>query len=200
MKRGWTRFWASASACAMLLAPAAAAPQNRSSTPAAPKRNELSLAGLRPGKDRAALAEQLYKKSNARPDGQGGAAGSEMMWSDACRKQTLTVETDAAKRIQTIRVAESQRGGCAVAAATAGAWRTGLGLRVGDTADRVTRLYGRPDSRSPSTKDGQRLELLYYAFDWAGPEVPQVLEVVCTAEASGKPGRVVEITLSASSL
>lgn len=60
--------------------------------------------------------------------------------------------------------------------------------------------HGNPDSRSPSTKNGQPLELLYYAFDWAGPDVPQVMEVVCTAEKEGKPGRVVEITLAAGSL
>jgi len=57
-----------------------------------------------------------------------------------------------------------------------------------------------PDSRSPSTKDGQPLELMYYPFDWAGPDVPQVMEVLCTKEADGKPGRVVEITLAAPSL
>ena len=62
------------------------------------------------------------------------------------------------------------------------------------------RLYGEPDSRSPSTKGGQRLELLYYAFDWAGPDVPQVMEVLCTVEKDGMPARVVEITLAASSL
>lgn len=55
-------------------------------------------------------------------------------------------------------------------------------------------------SRSPSTKNGQRLELLHYAFDWAGPDVPQVMEVVCTPEKHGKPGRVVEITLAAGNL
>jgi len=56
------------------------------------------------------------------------------------------------------------------------------------------------DSRSPSTKGGQQLELLYYAFDWAGPDVPQILAVLCTPEKDGKPGRVVEITLVAESL
>ena len=79
-------------------------------------------------------------------------------------------------------------------------WATGKGLRLGDPATRAVRLYGRPDSRSPSTKGGQRLELLYYAFDWAGPDVPQVMEVVCTVVIEGEPGRVVEITLAASSL
>jgi hypothetical protein len=42
--------------------------------------------------------------------------------------------------------------------------------------------------------------LLYYAFDWAGPDVPQVMEVLCTAQKDGEPGRVVEITLAAASL
>jgi hypothetical protein len=42
--------------------------------------------------------------------------------------------------------------------------------------------------------------LLYYAFDWAAPDVPQMMEVLCTVEKDGKPGRVIEITLSASSL
>ena len=42
--------------------------------------------------------------------------------------------------------------------------------------------------------------MLYYAFDWAGPDVPQVMEVLCTVGNEGKPGVVVEITLAASSL
>jgi len=41
---------------------------------------------------------------------------------------------------------------------------------------------------------------LYYAFDWAGPDVPQVMEVVCTAPKEGITGLVVEITLAANSL
>jgi hypothetical protein len=66
--------------------------------------------------------------------------------------------------------------------------------------EQVVSVYGEPASVSPSTKNGQPLELLYYAFDWAGPDVPQVMEVVCTAPKDGITGRVVEITLSANSL
>ena len=80
------------------------------------------------------------------------------------------------------------------------AWDSGRGLAAERLASRLRELYGEPDSRSPSTKDGQQLELLYYAFDWAGPDVPQVMEVLCTAARNGKPGRVVEITLAAPSL
>jgi len=72
-------------------------------------------------------------------------------------------------------------------------------IATGSPAPQVLQLYGEPDSRSPSTKDGERLELLHYAFDWAGLDVSQVIEV-CTVASDGKPGRVVEITLAATSL
>jgi hypothetical protein len=39
--------------------------------------------------------------------------------------------------------------------------------------------------------------LSQYAFEWAGPDVPHVMEVLCTPEKDAKPGRVVEITLAA---
>ena len=57
-------------------------------------------------------------------------------------------------------------------------------------------VYGEPDSRGPSTRQDEETEFLYYAFDWAGSEVPQVLEVTCNQ----KTGRVVQITLAAQSL
>ena len=83
---------------------------------------------------------------------------------------------------------------------TESAGRQGKDCGSGRLAASVMQLYGQPDSRSPSTKDGQPLELWYYAFDWAGPDVPQVMEVVCTREKDGQAGRVVEITLAAPSL
>lgn len=78
-------------------------------------------------------------------------------------------------------------------------WLSVSALALNDPVSSVD-IYGQPDSRSPSTRDGKQLELLYYAFDWAGPDVPQVMEVLCTTEKDGKPGRVVEITLAAPSL
>ena len=82
----------------------------------------------------------------------------------------------------------------------AGVPRVGRAGSQGDACWQTVALYGNPDSRGPSTKAGQPLELLYYAFDWAGPDVPQVVQVVCTPEKDGLPGQVVEITLAASSL
>jgi hypothetical protein len=187
--------WASASATVLAAWTTAVLAQAPEKKPTVEHKNELSLAGLRPGRDTVHRARELYRE----PDRMEGQENSEMAWSDRCHKQTLTIETDEAHRIQTVRAGVSVRpaGNCAAATSP---WSTGLGLRVGDPTNRVIRLYGKPDSRSPSTKDGQKLELLYYAFDWAGPDVPQVLEVVCTVGKDGEPGRVVEITLAASSL
>ncbi len=158
--------------------------------------NELTLAELRPGRDSASRAVQLYKE----PSNKTGDQETQMVWSATCQTQTLSIDLDAARRIQVVRTVELDwsLGDCVKR--TSGPWQTGRGLRVGDPAAKVVRLYGEPDSRSPSTKDGQPLELWYYAFDWAGPDVPQVMEVLCTKEKERQPGHVVEITLAAPSL
>ena len=193
MKRGWTRFWVSVSVIAMAYAvPSDATARQNSAAKTVKRFHEMTLAGLRPDIDRAAKAVRLYKGYQRQsPD---------LTWLAVCSKEILTLEVGKDQKIQTIRASEARwiPGDCDSYRATP--WRTGRGLRVGSPAPRVVELYGQPDSRSPSTKAGQRLELLYYAFDWAGPDVPQVMEVVCTVGEGGKPGRVVEITLAASSL
>jgi hypothetical protein len=45
-------------------------------------------------------------------------------------------------------------------------------------------------------KGTRELELLYYAFDWAGSDVPQVMEISCERST----GKVLEITLAFPSL
>jgi hypothetical protein len=157
--------------------------------------NEFTLAALRPGRDKLERAMQLYHTI----DPKSSTKDSQTVWVDACTKHTLIVDFDADKRIQVIRtgVAPSP---AACRAVSANLWRTGHGLGVGDSAVKLVQLYGPPDSKSPSTRDGQPLELWYYAFDWAGPDVPQVMEVLCTREKEGQPGRVIEITLAAPSL
>jgi hypothetical protein len=120
-----------------------------------------------------------------------------------CDGDELNVDFDENGIIQSVWTSKTKTRsprGCVESVTMALQLSTGLGLQLGDTAARVLQLYGQPDSRSPSTKDGQQLELLYYAFDWAGPDVPQLMEVLCTVEKDGKPGRVVEITLAVSSL
>ena len=157
--------------------------------------NELSLAGLRPGRDSQSRAVALYKEGFSASELSKDQSG----WLDSCRHLALTVDLDDLRKIQVIRVAHSTTLQDCVPLPPS-PWKTGLGLRVSDTTARMRQLYGPPDSKSPSTRDGQPLELWYYAFDWAGPDVPQVMEVLCTREQDGKPGRVVEITLAAPSL
>ena len=184
----------------MTLVPALAGAQS-AMKPAAEKAtahraNELTLAGLRPGRDNLEKAAELNGKFGKK----GTTDGAQTEWHDVCRDVSLTVDSDRAKRIQVIRTGLWEGSPADCSKMPPGPWKTGLGLRVGDSTAKVAQLYGAPDSKSPSTKDGQPLELWYYAFDWAGENVPQVMEVLCTREADGKPGRVVEITLAAPSL
>jgi hypothetical protein len=174
------------------------------STSGQPRSDELSLASLRPGHDDIAKAERLFEKpSTTKYD------GTNKIWQDPCHHQLLSIIRDPTGTIMEVRVAESNPApgsesivtkGCISSQHPHSPWNTSHGLMVGSSCSRVIALYGQPGSRGPSTKDGQQLELLYYAFDWAGPDVPQVMAVLCTPEKSAKPGRVVEITLAAPSL
>jgi hypothetical protein len=181
-------------ACSTLSAQTPKAPTTKKAV--VQRANELTLAGLRPGKDNSIRAVQLYKQADLKTLKED----SQLHWSDACRKQTLSMDLDSEMKVQVIRVAEADwlQGDCL--RVPPGPWKTGRGLRVQDEAKRVTQLYGQPDSRSPSSKGGKTLELLYYAFDWAGSDVPQVMEVLCTKDSAVQPGRVLEITLAAPSL
>jgi hypothetical protein len=197
LRRGWTRFSLSVSALAVLGIAIGTPAHQFAQIQALPRRaNELSLAGLRPGRDNLRTAARQYKEPF-----HGKTGDTEYSWNDLCRKEMMTLGVEPSGEVQEIRVARNlDLGNMECRAPGRSPWRTGRNLAVGDSSSRVVALYGEPDSRSPSTKDGQRLELLYYAFDWAGADVPQVMEVLCTAEHDRKPGRVVEITLAASSL
>jgi len=162
----------------------------------ATRANEMTLAGLRPGRDTLARAAEANKEFGSGKE----LPGEQTVWFDVCRDVSLTIDSNKAKNIEVMRVAAWGGSTADCAGVRPGPWKTGHGLRVGDLAAKVAELYGKPDSRSPSTKGGQPLELWYYAFDWAGADVPQVMEVLCTRETEGKPGRVVEITLAGPSL
>jgi hypothetical protein len=165
---------------------------------------ELTLANLRPGRHGIARAERLFSKPESTAD-----SGSSQLWRDLCASEVLSVITDGDGMIQQVTVAKvgdaDPRGGidfrrnCGAASSRVH-WSTSRGLAIGDRSDRILALYGQPGSRGPSTQGGQKLELFYYAFDWAGPDVPQVMTVLCTPDKEGKAGRVVEITLAAPSL
>jgi hypothetical protein len=192
------RFWVSGSALALAVCVVMGAqtPKAAPKKTAAHKANELTLAGVRPGKDSVERAVNLYRQFNKDKT----SRSEETVWFDQCRDASLTVDSDAGRRIQEIRVAPWGGSTADCAGVPPGPWKTGLGLRLADSTAKILQLYGEPDSKSPSSKGGQQLELWYYAFDWAGPDVPQVMEVMCTVGQDGKPGRVVEITLAAPSL
>ncbi len=190
------RSWVSVSTL-LLAVPAIEANQQDAHRPHAPLRaNELTLAGIRPGRDRIGRVFGLYGKPKIGRKGQ-----TEFSWEVHCPPESLFVTTDESGVVQAIQVDLRQEVlelDCERRPEIA--WKTGKKLEDGDLESRVMKLYGQPDSRSPSTKGRQQLELLYYAFDWAGPDVPQVMTVLCTVEKDRMPSRVVEITLAASSL
>jgi hypothetical protein len=197
LKRAWMRFWASVSLGLLAMNAIGVAARGPVQSKSYSRHNETILARISPGRTSMARALTLWRNP-AKNDEQNHSA----TW-QSCDGDALNVNFSDEGLIQSVWLSKMKARplrACANAVAMAPKLSTGMGLRLGDAATRVLQLYGEPDSRSPSTKDQQRLELLYYAFDWAGPDVPQMMEVLCTVEKDGKPGRVIEITLSASSL
>lgn len=184
------------SAVAGLLLPAAWALAQGTQT--LRRANELTLAGLRPGQD---TLEAAFKQYNKRYVSGDLAAADVKQWQDPCTGRALRLELNDRSMIQAVTVSslvpqdgkcESQRFGTLAVQN----WVTGRGLRLGDPQDRVIQLYGEPSSSGPSVNGDHELEFLYYAFDWAGADVPQVMEIHCAREN----GRVVEMTLAFPSL
>jgi hypothetical protein len=156
--------------------------------------NEVTLAGLRPGRDSLVIAEKHYKAKYSSNEESGSP---ERQWGDPCTGHTLTLNLSSQGVIQEITVSslvpldgkcENRRN----EALDEKDWVTGRGLRLGDPQDRVSDLYGEPDTSGPAVKDGNELEFLHYPFDWMGADVPQVLQIYCARDT----GKVVEITLA----
>jgi hypothetical protein len=158
--------------------------------------NELTLAGIRPGQEKLAAFEKLLNEHlHAQPDDGLGSRS----WVEPCLGRKVTLEADGAGIIQSVDImtgaphenCKPQRD-----EKKDPLWATGGGLRLGDLAEHVVEVYGPPSSSGPSVKQGRELELMFYMFDWAGIDVPQVMEVSCDKSA----GRVVEIMLAFPSL
>ena len=199
MKHGWTTFWLCASALAAWLALACSAQNAAPSQEAQRRTNEVTLAGLRPGKDTLTAGERRYKpKFRETTPGRGG--GNIAEWRDRCNGKSLRLELDEKGVIQSVTIsALAPRQDCMGRPddfLNQKYWTTGRGLKLRDPRDLVVELYGEPNSSGPSVKGNQELELWFYTFDWAGSDVPQVMEVSCERAT----GRVVEITLAFPSL
>ena len=197
MNRESMKYWLSTSALGACLIATTPPPSAQPQEPAALKRvNEVTLAGLRPGRETLAAAEKRYK-AKYREAKLGREEANVKEWWDACNGKALRLEVDAKGVIRSVtvtslalRVEECSEKAAQIAHHKF--WFTGRGLKLGDPRDRVIDLYGEPSSSGPSVKGDRELELLSYAFDWAGSDVPQLLEVSCDRAT----GRVVEITLA----
>ena len=161
--------------------------------------NELKLAGLRPGRDSLQAARSLYRDPvvpGTKDD------PSHFIWADFCNRRGLTIEAEADGLIKSVEVGAPFTNPTADCSPNAyfprakDQWRTGHHLGMGDPCSRVVEIYGKPESESPSVKGNEQLQLFFYSFDWAGADVPQVMEVTCSRGSD----RVVEILLAASSL
>jgi len=202
LRRASTQFWVSVSLGLLAACAVGIVAEGKSQGKTLPRlnerrHNETILAKILPGRTSLAEAQTLWRNPTTK-DPENHLA----KWL-TCDGGELNVDFDQDGIIQSVWTSKTKARvsrGCVEPVAVAPKLSTGLGLQLGDAAARVLQLYGQPDSRSPSTKDGQQLELLYYAFDWAGPDVPQLMEVLCTVGKDGKPGQVVEITLAVSSL
>jgi hypothetical protein len=201
LKRGSMKFWLCAS-LALATASAAAAAGARiiprgSGQSAIRHTNETQLAGLRPGRDTFTVAEKRFKSKNLIEEPNSNTKE----WRDDCSGRSIRLEVDAKSVIQSVTITTLgiQEGKCSDRRPDfldPRNWLTGLGLRMGDSQDRVVGLYGEPNSSGPASKNRQELEMMYYQFDWAGSDVPQVMEIFCARDT----GRVVEITLAFPSL
>ncbi len=163
MKRVWTKFWLCASL--FLMAPGIWFPgalmASQDDAPRSARRiNETLLAGLRPGRDTFAIAEKRFKQKSLTEDHDSGAKE----WRDTCSGRTIRLEVDAKLVIQSVTITALglRNGKCAERQAEfldPKNWATGLGLRIGDSQDRVTDYYGEPNSSGPASKNGQDLSL-----------------------------------------
>jgi hypothetical protein len=165
--------------------------------PAGPVRaNELTLSGLRPGRDARATAEARY------PGGATDGSENSLTWRDNCQGRELRMEFGGKGVLDSVTVSAMPEAETMLDCketpwmVRAETWRTGRGLALGEAHQRALAIYGAPESRGPSTREGQELEFLFYAFDWAGSNVPQVMEI----SYDRKTGRVVQITLAFPSL
>jgi hypothetical protein len=200
LKRASMRFWLYASGFLFICGALFAQKSSPDKSPSVSRVDELTLARPRPERDTRRQAKLNDNYLEQQPGDE-----SSFVLHEVCYGNDLFVETDSKGVIKTIGHADDGSNRL-----TECLWKddakqperpgTSRRLIVGDPTAKVEQLYGEPHSRSPSTKDAQTLELLYYAFDGAGPDVPQVREVVCTAPKNGAPGHVMGITLAAGSL
>lgn len=194
MKHALRRLWrlASGAAAVALVMPFGQAQHAHLRT------NELTLAGLRPGRDKILEPQKTFRELTLDPDHKDA-----ILWGDICTHRQMRIELDADKKIQTITLSYGYKSEimakCLPSVSSPEVLKlvqTGRGLNLSDPCLRVIQIYGKAESQSPSVRGNEKLKLFFYSFDWAGPNVPQVMEVTCNPATN----QVVEIVLAAASL
>jgi len=197
LRRASKRFWLLVSA---VVAVATLAMRGGSGAGRPKRVNELTLAGLQPGKDVLEKATKKFGKEftiNA-PDDPNAHC-----WRINCFVDGLIVEADPNGIIRNVTVSANVPfriiADCDDRIASRkfrSQFGTGRDLLLRDRCGRIEEVYGKAESRSPSVKGSEKLELYLYKFDWAGTDVPQVMEVSCDASSQ----TAAEITLAVSTL
>lgn len=194
MRRASKRFWLLVSVAAVF----AVALQAGLQAMQRGRVNELTLAGLRPGHDKISAPAKEFRDLERDP-----AVTDAYVWGDICMHRELRVEANSNGVVKTVTVGSKYKpeimAKCAASVMDPKRLKliaSGHGLQLGDACGRIEEIYGKAESRSPSVKGSDKLELYLYTFDWAGPDVPQVMEVSCDAASQ----TVAEIMLAASGL
>lgn len=150
--------------------------------------SELTLAGLRPGRDKLARAVALYGKRYSEayantPD--------LLVWADPRKHLYLKLELREDKTIDAVTVASFGPDGLAATVLPRTGAATGRGLRLGDPMEKALRLYGEPYFQGSSSEGERELLLVVHKFS-AERDQPQILETSYDARTL----RLVKITLS----
>ena len=198
MRRASKRFWLLVSAALVALAM-----QVGSGAGGQKRVNELTLAGLRPGNDSLEKASKRFGKESkiGAPDDPNAHS-----WPINCffaDDLEVGAEPNGIIRNVTVCFSSNLTGRIVVDCDDRVASRkfrsqfgSGRSLLPHDRCGRIEEIYGRAESRSPSVKGNDKLELYLYKFDWTGTDVPQVMEVSCDASSQ----TVAQITLAAATL
>jgi hypothetical protein len=155
------------------------------------RKNESSLAGLKPGRDRLKTAVNLhgpyYKR--VRPDSE-----SEVYWADSIKRRVLRIKLDEKGIIEAVTVSTldpildsaDPKGDVPLPSPKL---LTGRGVRIAhDGYGDVMDTYGEPDVAEEVLRHGITVSVMVYMFD----KEPKFLEVSC--ERGG--GRVLQIRLA----
>ncbi|MGH9593115.1 MAG: hypothetical protein ACRD5L_08480, partial [Bryobacteraceae bacterium] len=110
--------------------------------PAEKRANELTLSGLRPGRERLSVAQRKFDA--AMDSNNSDEKGSAWAWRGRCKGWRISLEADGDGVIQTVDVSGPPQAGCKDLQSPERAqfWSTGRGLKLGDARERVVELYG----------------------------------------------------------